>query len=355
MQNGAAVNLVAPPELSAGGSIYYTLDGTDPRASGGGLSASAVLWDGSPIPVNQTQQITARVLDPAITNPKPAATYDVWSARTVNLYEVGPSLAETLVISELNYNPLPASTPAELAISDIDNGDFEFIELLNTHPTETVNLVGAYFSLGVEFTFGNVTLSPGQRGVIVRRPEAFEARYGSGIFIMGTFTEGLSKGGEEVTLVDGFGAVVQNFTYDDIAPWPSAPDGMGASLVLVNPFNQPPHDEAVSWRASLNDGGTPGTSGGITFAGGDLIAFALPGGFKANLEADGRPVLTLGLNPLAEDVQGTIQVSTDLMNWESGYDLFERTSQAPNGTAIYRMTSVPAAPKWFVRYQLQAR
>ncbi len=355
VQNGATVNLIAPAGFSGSGSIYYTLDGTDPRAPGGGPSTSALLWDGSPLSLSQTQQITARVLDPTIANPKSSATYDVWSARSTNLYEVGPSLSETLVISELNYNPLPASTPAELAIADIDNGDFEFIELINTHPTETVNLIGASFSAGVELTFGNVTLAPGERGVIVRRPAAFEARYGSGIRILGTFTEGLSKGGEEVTLLDGFGNIIQSFTYDDTAPWPTAPDGSGASLVLVNPFNRPPHDEAASWRASLTTGGTPGTSGGTPFPGGDIIAFALPGGFKADFDSDHRPTLTIGLNPLAEDIQGIIQVSTDLQNWSTGDALFERISQSPNGTVSYRMKIIPTTPKWFVRYKIEPR
>ena len=40
--NGAVLNLSAPA-----GAIYYTIDGTDPRLSGGGLNASARLYQGT--------------------------------------------------------------------------------------------------------------------------------------------------------------------------------------------------------------------------------------------------------------------------------------------------------------------
>ena len=43
--------------------------------------------------------------------------------------------------------------------------------------------------------------------------------------------------------------------YDDESPWPTAADGQGASLALVNPLLD--NAEARFWSASSN-GGTPG-------------------------------------------------------------------------------------------------
>ncbi len=52
---GQQVTLTAAPDTD----IYYTLDGSDPRQTGGVVSSSAVLYDG-PIQVDQTTQINAR-------------------------------------------------------------------------------------------------------------------------------------------------------------------------------------------------------------------------------------------------------------------------------------------------------
>jgi hypothetical protein len=41
--------------------------------------------------------------------------------------------------------------------------DFESIEVMNTHPTQTVNLLDMSLANGLCYTFGNVTLAPGQR------------------------------------------------------------------------------------------------------------------------------------------------------------------------------------------------
>lgn len=53
---GTQITLTANP---VDADIYYTLDGTDPRAEGGGVSPSAVLYSG-PITANSTEQVTAR-------------------------------------------------------------------------------------------------------------------------------------------------------------------------------------------------------------------------------------------------------------------------------------------------------
>ena len=57
--------------------IYYTLDGTDPRAAGGAPSDSAKTYDG-PIPLKENARIFTR-----------AAEGNLWSAPTVGEFRLG--------------------------------------------------------------------------------------------------------------------------------------------------------------------------------------------------------------------------------------------------------------------------
>ncbi|NQU26554.1 MAG: CotH kinase family protein, partial [Candidatus Nealsonbacteria bacterium] len=67
-------------------------------------------------------------------------------------YQGSPSPQQLyLRVSELNYNP----HPADLALGelDVDPDEFEFIELINTSGTETLDLNGVRFTDGVIFDF----------------------------------------------------------------------------------------------------------------------------------------------------------------------------------------------------------
>src|SRR5439155_26426539 len=115
------------------GSIYYTLNGTDPRASGGGLSSLARLYTAS-IALTTNAGIFARAL---YTN--------AWSAPARATYIASlPSLR----ITEINYHPAPPPTNSPYTADD-----FEFIELQNTGPT-TLDLNGVRITGGIDFTFG---------------------------------------------------------------------------------------------------------------------------------------------------------------------------------------------------------
>jgi hypothetical protein len=57
---GFQLTLSKPVGSPAGATIYYTLDGSDPRLVGGGLSGSAVAYTG-PITLNASTQVTARI------------------------------------------------------------------------------------------------------------------------------------------------------------------------------------------------------------------------------------------------------------------------------------------------------
>ena len=70
-----------------------------------------------------------------------------------------------------------------------------------------------------------------------------------------------SGGGELLRLLDSSGVLVDLVEYDDSDPWPSEPDGNGATLELINP--ELDNSQAASWSSSISSHGTPGTINSI--------------------------------------------------------------------------------------------
>jgi hypothetical protein len=186
-----------------------------------------------------------------------------WSAvNDAQFITAVPATADNLAVTEIMYHP-PAASGSEPAI---DKDEFEFIELQNISD-EAINLSGVQFTNGVGFNFsdGNVLwLAAGQCVVVVRSPAAFQARYGTGVTVAGTYgtslSNNLSNGGERITLTDAAGEIIQDFVYDDdpstTPPWPQLADGRGYSLTI----RRTNLDYALpgSWRASYVWSGTPG-------------------------------------------------------------------------------------------------
>jgi len=214
------------------GAIYYTLDGTDPRGIGGvtnGLLYSA------PITLTNTTPVTARVKSG--TN---------WSALRQQTFNVAGH-AGAIRVTEIMYRPKP---PA----ADQPDGDYEFIELKNTG-TVPVNLSECYFS-GIDFVFASgAIVAPGAFVVLVRNPVAFAARY-PGVPFHGVYFGGLSAKGEKIRLRNSDGNNIFSVEYSNKAPWPLGADGLGYSLVNLNPDGDP--DNPENWRASTNENGSPG-------------------------------------------------------------------------------------------------
>jgi hypothetical protein len=130
----------------------------------------------------------------------------------------------------------------------------------------------------MEFTFGGASLAPGERAVIVRDTAAFQAMYGTSIRILGEYTgSALDNSGEQLTLVDADGALVQQFIYDDGGEgWHPTTDGDGYSLVIIDPTaDVATWNSGAAWRPSLVVGGSPG--------GEDT---ALPGDINGDLRVD---------------------------------------------------------------------
>ena len=202
------------------GVVYYTTDGTDPRAPGGNASGSALLANiGEPIAVDGTTTITARARN--------GRGLTAWSGPVTSHFLVGPiANASNLVVTEVHYAPLPPATSEELAAAN-DASDFEFIEMKNVSG-DTINLTAVKFTEGIDFdfTFSDVTsLAPGEFVLVVRNRASFEARYGTSYSdrIAGEYVSTrLENAGERLHLVDGLGNTIANFRYNDRDPWPEA-------------------------------------------------------------------------------------------------------------------------------------
>ncbi|MEE8450546.1 MAG: lamin tail domain-containing protein, partial [Thermoguttaceae bacterium] len=264
--------------VPSGSTVYYTLDGSDPRTIGGNVLPTALTYSaGTPIPLDHSTLFRAR----ALKNGK-------WSASTEAQFFIGtPAAAANLLISELNYNPYPPTdeelllhgfdpdlTPAERSLvrGYFGNDDFEFIEIYNAS-AGPIDLTGARFTDGIAFEFGSDDgpLGPGESVVVVNNLPAFEARYGTSakdatIRIAGEYRQSFSNAGEGITLVDRFGEIILDFSYNDAGAWPGRADGTGASLTLIDPATVPAtepertdfFEDGNNWRSSVEFGGSPG-------------------------------------------------------------------------------------------------
>ena len=237
-----------------------------------------------------------------------------------------------LVVSELMYHPADP------------NPDAEFIELMNISDSVTLDLSGVHFTAGIDYTFPVGTmLGPGAR-IVVSFPD---------------FQNGsrLNNGSDRIKLEDATSSTIREFTYDDEAPWPTGSDGGGFSLVLRNPVSNPDHNDPANWRESTRQGGNPGGSDAVFFAGnpnddldrdglGALLEHAtgssdrVPNGSPVSLTTtgDGRFALTLQMNQAADDVTHRIELSSDLVNWTDASARFSLLSFTNHGDGTGTLT-----------------
>jgi len=164
-------------------------------------------------------------------------------------------LANYLRLTELMFDP-PAGS------------DYEFIEVRNLSTNVTLDLAGANFTAGVNYTFTNgTTLAPGAYLLVIKNASAaaFRAYYNlaSAVPIVGPYTGSLANEGETLTLKTGAGGTaIFSFDYDNGRGWPVAAAGAGHSLVPVDPLAPGQATGALdypgNWRASAFINGSPG-------------------------------------------------------------------------------------------------
>lgn len=231
---------VTPP---AGTTLYYTLDGTDPRLSQGGVSSSASSNAG---PVTLTIPKNTRVFARAVGSD---SWYHTWSGPSVQSYI---TRIEPIFVSEVMYHPIAAPTG-----STNSSSDFEYIELINAD-TNARNLEHIRITGGINFEFPSLTLAPGERTVIVANLDAFRSRYpDSTIRVAGVFSGSLNNSGDSFDVLGSVGELYQRIRYRP--DWYPATAGLGFSLVSStetdpNTFT----DQRWEWHPSHALGGSPG-------------------------------------------------------------------------------------------------
>ncbi|UCF42461.1 MAG: lamin tail domain-containing protein [Planctomycetota bacterium] len=234
-----------------GGTIYYTLDGNDPRLHGGGIYGTLY---GSPISLNGTKQVKARI-----------KSGSDWSALNEAIFEV-TSAKNNLRITEIMYHPPDAN--------DGSDPNTEFIELKNIG-TQTISLNLVSFTDGVDFTFPDMNLASGDYVVVVEDQNAFSSRYPSfSGTIAGEYTGKVSNAGERLELCDALGQTILNFRFKD--GWYVITDGNDFSLNIIDPCDPDANNWEYSeyWQPSSVAGGTPGAD--------DTGHFAAPGAIVIN-------------------------------------------------------------------------
>ena len=296
-QHGGAVApgfALAISGAPAGGAIYYTTDGTDPRMRGGAVSGQSYT---ASFRIDRTTLVKARARSAA----------GQWSALTEAIFAAPDPPA--LAITEIHFNP------------DGDDAT-EFVELQNLGAT-AIDLSGIHFSSGLKFTFTSGTLAPGERLVLVRDATAFGDAY-PGVTIGGVFEDGaLDNGGEQLVLSEVGGRMIVEADYND---WLDAADGGGFSLVLV-----PGADASIksSWVSEYVSGGTPGAATITAFAAdpdadldgdglSDLLEYALatdPLVATPSPWIFGADRISIDWNIAAHDIDFMVEVSTDGRNW----------------------------------------
>jgi hypothetical protein len=250
-QSGGLVASGFEVSMTGAEAIYYTMDGSDPRASGG--SAVGATYS-APITITQNTLLKARCWDGTEFNRAPDWP---WSALTEGMFVVDPA---PLAITEIMYHPRPSTTPSELVYTA---SDFEFIEIQNTSASSCL-LVGVQLLNGVEFDLTDAafsSLGAGEYAVLVRNPEAFKIRYPDWASrnVIGTYEGRLSDSGEKIKL--GYDltnmTALASFDYED--DWYPSTDGEGFSLVLNDSQSAASTwDSKTSWRHAAGVDGSPG-------------------------------------------------------------------------------------------------
>jgi len=339
VSSGQVVSLTAPA-----GTIYRTVEGTDPRLPGGAISPAAAAATG--VPITADTKITARVQG----SPQ-------WSAPTAGVFvtDAVPATAANLIVSEIHYHPAPPSA-AEIAAGFTNEDDFEFVELANLS-AQKVSLAGVQFARGdagegIGFACNDGTiysLAGGGRLAVVKNRAAFTLRYGTGLPIAGEYNGRLDNEGDQVTLTGAAGTVIAALAYDDLCPWPAHADGDGYSLT----FSGGSQADPANWRTSISPGGTPGGSDRVPFTGGDLLSYALLSEAPVSWSRGTDIVLQWPRRPGSDDAVVMLEHSTDLTHWQPAPGCQEELRPA-DGRVLVQWT-LPAGLRQFVRVRAGTR
>ncbi len=282
------------------GTVYYTTNGVDPRVYGSGaVSPSALAYIGGPIPLSATTVVKARAL-----------TGTTWSALNEATFVVA-ELVSPLRITEIMYNP-------------VGGRSYEFIELKNSGSLP-VDLSGHSFE-GITFVFPpGFSINAGAILVLANNdnPAAFAARY-PGAVVAGYFSGALDNTGERIALKNASGMTVVSVAYGSSEGWPTAANGGGSSLELID-LNGSTGDPA-NWQASAAPNGSPGLANPVPAA----SAIVLNEVAAENIGA----VNNDGTFPDWVELRNMTAAPVNLTGWSLSDDGNARKFVFPGGTTI---------------------
>ncbi len=206
------------------------------------LGGLRVNENNTPLIIDDTTTVKARTL-----------TGGVWSALTEAEFTVAtvPATGANLAVAEMLYDPLGP-----------DGELYEYLRLQNIGPA-AIALDGVQFTDGITFDFAGSpvrVIPPGGSALLVADLAAFRSRFGSGFdpTIAGEYAGKLKDEGENLRL-SGPTGTIQEFAYDDVAPWPVLTgDLVGHSIQIIDPTPAASHGDGSNWRASASVGGNPG-------------------------------------------------------------------------------------------------
>ena len=228
-----------PSSAAATGTIWYTVDGSDPHQQNGLLNPQSKNGgDETTIRLTRSTLLQARVHNEAT---------GAWSA--LHATEFFPAAAAPL---ELRITELMINAPA--------GSEHEFIEVQNVGKS-AADLGGAYFASGIRYRFpAGTTLGSGDFLVLARIPEAFGRRYGFSPFNQRGYSGKLANDGESIRLNRRSGEELFSVEYSVEGALISAA-GAGFSLVRQSTPGMADGTTVVGadiWRVSSQVGGSPG-------------------------------------------------------------------------------------------------
>ncbi len=146
-----------------------------------------------------------------------------------------------VVFNEIHYHPVDGDEASE------------FIELYNQNSVN-VDLSGWTLEGAGDYVFeGGTTIEGRSFLVIAKDPSAV-----AGVDAEGPLPGALANGGEQLTLRNHNGRIMDQFDFRDSHPWPAGADGSGATLAKRDPLTS--SASAGNWAASRDLGGTPGAA-----------------------------------------------------------------------------------------------
>ena len=240
--------------FGTGGQAWTLTTGAWPPTGGSVKLAAISVSERTSIPYWQGVPVTITAVA------EPGFEFERWSDSTLPqqpTIEIPPSnravgaifkvvqMPAVAVINEINYNSSVVFDPADwVEVHNPGDSDFD----LDGYELRDNNDAHQYF-------FPQGTIIPAHGYVVICQDlAAFQLLFPS-VLAIGDLGFGLGGGGDSVRLFDAAGVLYDSVAYDDVAPWPTEPDGQGPTLELIDPYS----DNALpqSWRSSLANG-TPG-------------------------------------------------------------------------------------------------